>query len=117
MDRPTENARPPRAFIDNRDHGAGRRIPQTTASVVAIVCGKRGGFHLQSIRTFLTADELNAADGVTEAQRETIFSAWLHRSLFRRGVATAQNAGRAHIICTSPPCKAFSGVLPHGQED
>ncbi len=71
MDRATDTALPLWAFIDNRDFGQGRRVPQSTAPVIGIVRYERG-FH--AIRTFITADELNKAGNVTPAQREAMFA-------------------------------------------
>lgn len=71
MDRATDTALPLRAFIDNRDLGTGRRVPQSSAPVIGIVRYELG-FH--EIHTNATADELNEADQVTPAQREAMFA-------------------------------------------
>jgi hypothetical protein len=66
---------PPEAFVDNRKRDGSRRVPECDAPVINVTRGEPG---YRPIYTPLTADELNASQGVTPAQRE----AMLHGSMF-----------------------------------
>lgn len=61
-----QDSLPAKAYIDNRDC---RRAPGTRAPVVVVARGRPGYVPLF---TQITADELNEAQGVTEAQREAL---------------------------------------------
>lgn len=68
MERTTSNLSklPETAYIDNKD----RRVPETDAPILGV---KRGEAGFYPIYTRRSADELNAAENVSPAQREAMF--------------------------------------------